>query len=188
MEDARPFYRGDLNKFDRLLVTLERQINPSGKHHCKRILFELPAFMESTPELLKTMFSNTSRVKGYNVYSNLNFDQEPEQKGKWLILDFDSFSAGKKTLEKFVEEDWFGVNKFWMKGNLVVCLATDGREDFENGMVITEDFLEKKLEQESSWFWKMRQSKGELELKNLLSIAELEGCEHDESALFDEVD
>ena len=58
--------------------------------------------MESTPELLKTMFANTSRVKGYNIYSNLNFDQEPEQKGKWLILDFDSFSAGKKTLEKFV--------------------------------------------------------------------------------------
>ena len=84
------------------------------------------------------MFTNTSRIRKIRVYKSLDFSQESEKTGKWLILDFDSFSAGKKTLEKFIETEWFGINKFWLKGDLVTCLATDGREDFERGLNVTE--------------------------------------------------
>ena len=48
LEDIRPYYRGDLKKFDRLLITLERQLQPSGKHLCKRLLFEMREKVEPT--------------------------------------------------------------------------------------------------------------------------------------------
>ena len=73
------------------------------------------------------MFVNTTRIKGVKAYSDLNLEKNSKKQGKWFVLDFESFSAGKKTLEKFMQEDWFGINKFWLKGNLAVCLATDGR-------------------------------------------------------------
>jgi hypothetical protein len=48
-------------------------------------------------------------------------------------------------LEKFKFEEWFGINKFWVKGNLITCEATDGREDFENGLVVTKQMIEDNL-------------------------------------------
>jgi hypothetical protein len=38
-----------------------------------------------------------------------------------MVLDFDSFSAAKKTLETFKSEEWFGIKKYWMRGNMVTC-------------------------------------------------------------------
>lgn len=38
----RSYYEGDINKYDRLRTTLERQLTPSGKHECRTIAFELP--------------------------------------------------------------------------------------------------------------------------------------------------
>ena len=43
LKEVRTFYEGDIIKFDRLLGTLEKQIEPSGKHLCKSILLELPS-------------------------------------------------------------------------------------------------------------------------------------------------
>ncbi len=30
-------------------------------------------------------------------------------------------------MEKFKEEIWFGINRFWLKDKEVMCVATDGR-------------------------------------------------------------
>lgn len=38
LKEARGLYRGDIQKYDRLLTTLQKQLEPSGKHHCKNIL------------------------------------------------------------------------------------------------------------------------------------------------------
>ena len=77
-------------------------------------------------------------------------------------------------------DTWFGINKFWLKGNLAVCIATDGREDFEKGLVVTEEMLEKKLISEESWPWRKECPEGGLELKNRLSISMMEGNEFEE--------
>lgn len=77
LRDARSYYRGDLQKFDRLLTTLQKQLEPSGKHHCKNILLELPDPVEPSPALLSTLFTNTTRIKGAKAYSHLNFEAPP---------------------------------------------------------------------------------------------------------------
>ncbi len=59
-----------------------------------------------------------------------------------MVLDFDSFSAAKKTLETFKSEEWFGIKKYWMRGNMVTCQATDGRQDFEKKLVVTRQMLD----------------------------------------------
>ena len=40
--EMREHYRGDINRFDRLATTLERQLKPSFKHECRAIALELP--------------------------------------------------------------------------------------------------------------------------------------------------
>ena len=52
LEDARPYYDGDIKKYDKLMETLNRQIEPSGKHHCKSFLLELREPMKGTMELI----------------------------------------------------------------------------------------------------------------------------------------
>ena len=98
LKDVRNHYRGDLLKYDRLLTTLQKQLEPSGKHNCKNILLELPDTVEPTLEFLATLFVNSSRIKAARAYTNLDFKQSPSKLGKWIVLDFDSFSAAKKTL------------------------------------------------------------------------------------------
>jgi hypothetical protein len=39
-------------------------------------------------------------------------------RGRYVLLQFDSFSAAKKTLETFKEEEWFAINKFWIDSSL----------------------------------------------------------------------
>jgi len=42
LQEMRKFYQGDLNKYDRLFETLQKQLKPSGKHECRALLLELP--------------------------------------------------------------------------------------------------------------------------------------------------
>ena len=79
------------------------------------------------------------------AFNHLVLTEESELMGKWFLFEFDSFSAAKKTLEKFRFEEWFGINKFWVKGSLIACEATDGREDFENGLVVTQELIEENI-------------------------------------------
>lgn len=78
LKDARPYYHGDLPKFDRLMTTLEKQLAPSGKHHCKTLLLELPKPEEPSEELIQSMFTNVTRIKAVRAYNHLDFSQEPE--------------------------------------------------------------------------------------------------------------
>jgi hypothetical protein len=67
----------------------------------------------------------------------LAFAESSQEEGKWILFEFESFSAAKKTLEKFKFDEWFGIKKYWMRGNLITCEANDGREDFEKKLVVT---------------------------------------------------
>lgn len=42
LDEMRRYYEGDLDRYDRLFQTLQRQLRPSGKHECRAILLELP--------------------------------------------------------------------------------------------------------------------------------------------------
>jgi len=44
------------------------------------------------------MFESIHRIKKTRIYNHLAFKCEEQQIGKWLVLDFESFSAAKKTL------------------------------------------------------------------------------------------
>lgn len=67
-------------------------------------MLEFPDPVEPTPAFLETLFSNTTRIKMARAYVHLDFQQPPSFRGRWVVLDFDSFSAAKKTLEKFEEK------------------------------------------------------------------------------------
>jgi len=47
-------------------------------------------------------------------------------------VEFESFSAAKKTLESFNFDEWFGSNLYWvnMTNMRIVCSAFDGKNDF----------------------------------------------------------
>jgi hypothetical protein len=77
LQEARPYYHGDLRKFDRLLLTLQRQLEPSGKHLCKSLLLELPEPVPPCPQLLASLFGNTSRIRTARAYSHLDFGCAP---------------------------------------------------------------------------------------------------------------
>lgn len=73
LREARRYYQGDLLKFDRLVTTLDKQINPSGKHQTKHLLVELSTPMQANSETLEALFQNTSRIRAAKAYKNLNF-------------------------------------------------------------------------------------------------------------------
>ena len=75
LSDARVFYVGDINKYNHLIETLSKQIEPSGKHHCKSLLFELPEPRKTPMEFVAEMFGNITRVKRVRVYENLDLDR-----------------------------------------------------------------------------------------------------------------
>lgn len=57
--------------------------------------------------------------------------------GRYIKIYFDSFSAAKKTLETFIEEQWFGLNKYWLDvDNNLVAECYDGQSDFQIGVVM----------------------------------------------------
>ena len=95
--------------------------------------------------LIKQMFDNLDRVIGLGVFINLDFSRCSANRGRWLVLDFQSFSAAKKTLETFDADTWFGINKYWLREGQVVCEATGQREDFETGPVVTDKEVEEVL-------------------------------------------
>jgi hypothetical protein len=78
LSTLRSFYEGDINRYDRLRSTLERQLTPSGKHECKSILFELPSQEKPTKEFLDSLFENSSRIKNVKVHNHLAFTYESE--------------------------------------------------------------------------------------------------------------
>lgn len=43
------------------------------------------------------MFENSSRIRSVECYENLGFTI-PNMQGRYILLQFDSFSAAKKTL------------------------------------------------------------------------------------------
>jgi len=49
------------------------------------------------------------------------------------LVEFESFSAAKKTLESFYFDEWFASNLYWvnMTNMRIVCSASDGKKDFE---------------------------------------------------------
>ena len=50
-------------------------------------------------------------------------------------MNFDSFSAAKKTIETFEESEWFGIDKYWLSvGYEIVVEAKDGKREFEGEM------------------------------------------------------
>lgn len=57
---------------------------------------------------------------------------------------FDSFSAAKKTLDTFDYAEWFAFDKYWMDTDLyLVCEASDGKEDFDQGFYFRKGILSK---------------------------------------------
>ena len=121
LANMRQYYIGDMPKYDRLIETLGRQVIPSGKHECKSLLFELPHKEKPTKEFLSILFKAPQRIKKVKVFNHLAFSLEPDSEGRWMVLEFDSFSAAKKTIETFKSEEWFGIKKYWMRGNMVAC-------------------------------------------------------------------
>ena len=118
----------------------------------------MPIVRKITFNLLEEMFENLSRLKEYKVYSSLDFSSaEKNEIGKYAILNFESFSAAKKTLEKFKFAEWFGIGKFWMKDGEIVCEAEDGKKDFE----IQNHYCHEKIEN----MLKLQNSMGLLRLK-----------------------
>ena len=49
---------------------------------------------------LRKLFKTPTRIKKYILYNELGFQQE-NYEGKYFVLEFDSFSAAKKTMDKF---------------------------------------------------------------------------------------
>jgi len=56
-----------------------------------------------------------------------------KQKAHNILVEFESFSAAKKTLESYIFEEWFGSNLYWVnyKTMRIICGAFDGKKDFE---------------------------------------------------------
>jgi hypothetical protein len=50
-----------------------------------------------------------------------------------LLIEFDSFSAAKKTLETFFFDEWFSSNLYWVDDSKmrIECAAVFGNKDFE---------------------------------------------------------
>jgi len=65
-----------------------------------------------------------------------------------LLVEFESFSAAKKTLESFYFDEWFGSNLYWvnMTNMRIVCSASDGKRDFEDGFIVSEEILNEEIE------------------------------------------
>ena len=69
--------------------------------------------MEDQQRFIEVIFLNPSRIRNIQRFNTLAFDSE-SQKGKYLLLAFDTFSAAKKTLETFQDANWFGIDKYWV--------------------------------------------------------------------------
>ena len=47
-------------------------------------------------------------------------------------MNFDSFSAAKKTIETFEESEWFGIDKYWLSVDYEIGWeAKDGRSELD---------------------------------------------------------
>ena len=90
------------DKYENLLQNLKKQLKPTGKVLCKRILLtNIDADM--TEKEIYDMFENSSRIQEIYFSSYLHFVKEinPLLKKKYCLVCFESFSAAKKTVETF---------------------------------------------------------------------------------------
>ena len=78
LTNMKEFYIGDMPRYERLIITLGRQIVPSGKHECKSLLFELPNKEKPTKEFLASLFKAPQRIRKVKVFNNLALSEEHE--------------------------------------------------------------------------------------------------------------
>jgi hypothetical protein len=144
LEDMREVYKGDLDKYDHLIKNLAQQLKPTGRHQYRNILIDLLDLRLANPHSeIPEMFCNSSRIRSIEGFDDLGFTAK-SHRGRYFLLGFDSFSAAKKTLETFKEEEWFGVNKFWIDSSLhIVAEALNGKGDFERGLILNKGQIEK---------------------------------------------
>jgi hypothetical protein len=59
------------------------------------------------------------------------------------LVEFESFSAAKKTLESFYLDELFGSNLYWVNSEdmRIVCAAMDGKYDFEEGFIVSNELI-----------------------------------------------
>lgn len=127
----RKCYKGDEQKYEKLIQNLSSQLRPTGKHQYKNILIDLIDVKLEEPESAVTdMFDNHNRIRSIKCYEDVGFSK-CSVSGRYIILQFDSFSAAKKTLETFKSDEWFGISLYWMDLHLnVIAEASDGKSDF----------------------------------------------------------
>ena len=90
LEQYRYLFLSDLNKYDNLLLNLQKQVIPTGNCLNKALKISgLPADCET--DYITGLFKNPSRVQEIEVHKEDNF----------ALIKFASHSAARKTLEGF---------------------------------------------------------------------------------------
>lgn len=90
-----------IDKYQNLIKNFRNQEHlPTGKHHLKSLLIDVRNLNIkdfNAKELIEEIFENTMRIRKISCYDELGF-VEPKESGKYIIIEFNSFSAAKKTL------------------------------------------------------------------------------------------
>ena len=69
LEEMRAIYKGDLQKYQKLILNLSSQLRPTGKHVYKNILIDLVDIkLEKGEKEILEMFENNSRIKNMSFY------------------------------------------------------------------------------------------------------------------------
>lgn len=87
-------FSNDLTRYENLLVSLKKQVVPTGNSLNKTIKIS-QSKVPLDAERVKSLFSNTSRIKSIEV------------KESYAIVNFSSHSAARKTIETYRSEESF---------------------------------------------------------------------------------
>jgi hypothetical protein len=152
MEDCEPYYEGNKEKYLRLRDNLQVQINPTGKHLCRYILVEGVSEdirrLESEEQVKSALFRCPKRIKKLSFLQDFSLAGPikvcPIGLAANILVEFESFSAAKKTLETFLFDEWFASDLYWVNGATmrIACVASDGKKDFEEGFIVDDKSIQ----------------------------------------------
>jgi hypothetical protein len=114
LEDHRDLFKNDFEKYTNLYNTLKKQIDSTGncQNKCLKMSGLLP---DTTCQDVRSFFTNSVRIQGVELHCQ-------ELDGKiifYALLNFNSHSSARKTLEGFHHWDKFKVEWVSPLGNVV---------------------------------------------------------------------